>query len=87
MARKLVLKEVLILVLLDYWFLTNSGEIEGYKSLQGLNPCFAGLLVSDFEMDIYDENDTVECLNPCFAGLLVSDHGEKFLYRDIVKSS
>ena len=37
---------VLILVLLDYWFLTDKG-VAAWQQMKSLNPCFAGLLVSD----------------------------------------
>ena len=41
-----MLKLVLILVLLDYWFLTSCGNPLSLPT-SSLNPCFAGLLVSD----------------------------------------
>jgi len=38
---------VLILVLLDYWFLTLPEITTVLTDTKCLNPCFAGLLVSD----------------------------------------
>ena len=62
---------VLILVLLDYWFLTIKPIAAVLPARRGLNPCFAGLLVSDFSWEPIVNGEF--SLNPCFAGLLVSD--------------
>ena len=75
---------VLILVLLDYWFLTPD-MLAGPKHNSCLNPCFAGLLVSDAVRSSNKEMTNFR-LNPCFAGLLVSDYAVLDVCYDLLTS-
>ena len=70
--RFLSIDSVLILVFVDYWFLTNHKSKWKLRLKKCLNPCFRGLLVSDVNKQTR-ELTSEESLNPCFRGLLVSD--------------